>query len=162
MFRGNKINATEKRAVLHTALRRAALCLNDCRPENLVPTVHAVLDRMTSHDADELSEDPQVSGKLIHRFRLMRRGHRCAKRSKRPQTVSAACASRGAEQPLLITAFLAVSLFVTLYVFAKTFSQRPCRLPGSPVSFNLFERLPLGFRRQPVEKDPGRDTGCTV
>jgi glucose-6-phosphate isomerase len=46
MFRGDKINATENRAVLHTALRapRAASIVVD--GENVVPAVHAVLDRM--------------------------------------------------------------------------------------------------------------------
>jgi glucose-6-phosphate isomerase len=47
MFRGEKINVTEKRAVLHTALRvpRHASIVVD--GENVVPKVHAVLDRMT-------------------------------------------------------------------------------------------------------------------
>jgi glucose-6-phosphate isomerase len=46
MFRGEKINLTEKRAVLHTALRapREASIVVD--GENVVPKVHAVLDRM--------------------------------------------------------------------------------------------------------------------
>ena len=48
MFRGEKINITEKRAVLHTALRapRGASVILD--GENVVPEVHAVLDRMSS------------------------------------------------------------------------------------------------------------------
>lgn len=46
MFRGDKINATEKRAVLHVALRapRGAKILVD--GVNVVPAVHAVLDKM--------------------------------------------------------------------------------------------------------------------
>jgi glucose-6-phosphate isomerase len=46
MFRGEKINITEKRAVLHVALRapREASIVVD--GENVVPQVHAVLDRM--------------------------------------------------------------------------------------------------------------------
>jgi glucose-6-phosphate isomerase len=46
MFRGEKINLTEKRAVLHVALRapRDASIVVD--GENVVPKVHAVLDRM--------------------------------------------------------------------------------------------------------------------
>src|SRR6266478_4856734 len=46
MFSGEKINITEKRAVLHTALRapRDASIVVD--GENVVPKVHAVLDRM--------------------------------------------------------------------------------------------------------------------
>jgi glucose-6-phosphate isomerase len=46
MFRGDKINVTEGRAVLHVALRapRGATIVVDGR--NVVPDVHAVLDRM--------------------------------------------------------------------------------------------------------------------
>ncbi len=46
MFTGEKINTTEKRSVLHTALRapRNAVILSDGR--NVVPDVHAVLDKM--------------------------------------------------------------------------------------------------------------------
>jgi glucose-6-phosphate isomerase len=46
MFRGEKINITEKRAVLHVALRapRDATIVVD--GENVVPQVHAVLDKM--------------------------------------------------------------------------------------------------------------------
>ena len=47
MFRGDKINVTEHRAVLHVALRapREASIMVD--GENVVPKVHAVLDQMT-------------------------------------------------------------------------------------------------------------------
>ncbi len=46
MFRGDRINVTEKRAVLHTALRapRGASIVVD--GHNVVPDVHATLDRM--------------------------------------------------------------------------------------------------------------------
>jgi len=46
MFRGEKINVTENRAVLHVALRtpRGATILHD--GENVVPQVHSVLDKM--------------------------------------------------------------------------------------------------------------------
>jgi glucose-6-phosphate isomerase len=46
MFRGDKINITENRAVLHVALRapRSASIVID--GENVVPQVHAVLDKM--------------------------------------------------------------------------------------------------------------------
>src|SRR5712672_2090316 len=48
MFRGDKINVTEKRAVLHVALRapRGASILVDGK--NVVPEVHEVLDRMSA------------------------------------------------------------------------------------------------------------------
>ena len=53
MFRGDKINVSEDRAVLHVALRapRGASIMHDGR--NVVPDVHAVLDRMTEF-ADRL------------------------------------------------------------------------------------------------------------
>jgi glucose-6-phosphate isomerase len=48
MFRGDKINVSEKRAVLHVALRapRGASILHD--GQNVVPEVHAVLDKMAA------------------------------------------------------------------------------------------------------------------
>ncbi|HWY71331.1 MAG TPA: glucose-6-phosphate isomerase [Terriglobales bacterium] len=46
MFRGEKINVTEKRAVLHTALRAPRNASIVVDGENVVPKVHAVLDRM--------------------------------------------------------------------------------------------------------------------
>ncbi|WP_405884120.1 glucose-6-phosphate isomerase [Streptomyces sp. NBC_01136] len=46
MFRGEKINVTEDRAVLHTALRAPRDAVIEVDGENVVPGVHAVLDRM--------------------------------------------------------------------------------------------------------------------
>ncbi len=46
MFRGEKINITEKRAVLHVALRASGGESIVVDGENVVPAVHAVLDRM--------------------------------------------------------------------------------------------------------------------
>ncbi|MFB8082308.1 MULTISPECIES: glucose-6-phosphate isomerase [unclassified Streptomyces] len=46
MFRGEKINTTEDRAVLHTALRAPRGAVIEVDGENVVPGVHAVLDRM--------------------------------------------------------------------------------------------------------------------
>ncbi|GAA2728351.1 glucose-6-phosphate isomerase [Streptomyces nogalater] len=46
MFRGEKINVTENRAVLHTALRAPRDAVIEVDGENVVPKVHAVLDRM--------------------------------------------------------------------------------------------------------------------
>src|ERR1700730_17127766 len=48
MFRGDKINVSEKRSVLHVALRapRGASILHD--GQNVVPEVHAVLDKMAA------------------------------------------------------------------------------------------------------------------
>ncbi|MBD0422569.1 glucose-6-phosphate isomerase, partial [Streptomyces sp. TRM S81-3] len=47
MFGGEKINITEDRAVLHTALRAPRDAVIEVDGENVVPKVHAVLDRMT-------------------------------------------------------------------------------------------------------------------
>ncbi|MER6415394.1 glucose-6-phosphate isomerase [Streptomyces humidus] len=46
MFRGDKINTTEDRAVLHTALRAPRDAVIEVDGENVVPAVHAVLDKM--------------------------------------------------------------------------------------------------------------------
>ena len=48
MFRGDKINVTEKRAVLHVALRAPKDAVITVDGENVVPQVHAVLDKMTA------------------------------------------------------------------------------------------------------------------
>jgi glucose-6-phosphate isomerase len=47
MFAGEKINVTEKRAVLHTALRAPKDAVITVDGENVVPQVHAVLDKMS-------------------------------------------------------------------------------------------------------------------
>jgi glucose-6-phosphate isomerase len=47
MFRGTKINNTEKRAVLHVALRAPKGASIFVDGENVVPRVHAVLDKMS-------------------------------------------------------------------------------------------------------------------
>ncbi|QDV12964.1 Glucose-6-phosphate isomerase [Rosistilla oblonga] len=48
MFRGDKINATEQRAVLHVALRAAKGESIVVDGEDVVPAVHAVLDKMAA------------------------------------------------------------------------------------------------------------------
>jgi len=48
MFRGEKINLTEKRAVLHVALRAPKGAVIVVDGENVVPQVHAVLDKMAN------------------------------------------------------------------------------------------------------------------
>jgi glucose-6-phosphate isomerase len=66
MFRGDKVNATEKRAALHVALRAppSERILVDGR--NVVPDVHAVLDRMAAFVAHVRSgEWTGHSGKRI-------------------------------------------------------------------------------------------------
>ena len=46
MFRGEKINITENRAALHVALRAPSRVSTFVNEENVVPQVHALLDRM--------------------------------------------------------------------------------------------------------------------
>ena len=48
MFRGDKINVSEKRAVLHVALRAPRDEVIEVDGHNVVPDVHAVLDRMAA------------------------------------------------------------------------------------------------------------------
>ena len=48
MFRGDKINVTENRAVLHIALRANKDAVIVVDGENVVPKVHAVLEKMTA------------------------------------------------------------------------------------------------------------------
>ena len=47
MFQGEKINTTEKRAVLHVALRAPTGQIISVDGEDVMPQVHAVLDKMT-------------------------------------------------------------------------------------------------------------------
>ncbi|MGW6011097.1 glucose-6-phosphate isomerase [Streptomyces sp. NPDC055210] len=47
MFGGEKINVTEDRAVLHTALRASRDAVVEVDGENVVPAVHSVLDKMS-------------------------------------------------------------------------------------------------------------------
>ena len=77
MFRGEKINVTEKRAVLHVALRApkgAAIMVDG---DNVVPLVHAVLDKMTGFSQKMRSwrlarplvaGDPLISGVRRHKY----------------------------------------------------------------------------------------------
>ncbi|MEX2205967.1 MAG: glucose-6-phosphate isomerase [Myxococcota bacterium] len=48
MFRGDKLNVSENRAVLHTALRAPRSAVIRVDGENVVPGVHAVLERMAA------------------------------------------------------------------------------------------------------------------
>src|SRR4051812_14093276 len=48
MFRGEKINVTEHRAVLHVALRAPKGATIVVEGENVVPQMHAVLDKMSA------------------------------------------------------------------------------------------------------------------
>jgi glucose-6-phosphate isomerase len=57
MLRGDKINVTENRAVLHTALRLPRDARVEVDGRNVVPDVHAVLDRMAAFSAQVRSGD---------------------------------------------------------------------------------------------------------
>ena len=63
MFRGEKINVTEDRAVLHVALRAPEGTSIVVDGENVVPQVHAVLDKM----ADFLQSRPERRVERAHR-----------------------------------------------------------------------------------------------
>ncbi|WP_350258571.1 glucose-6-phosphate isomerase [Scrofimicrobium sp. R131] len=60
MFRGDRINVTENRAVLHTALRRPAGDVVEVDGANVVPDVHEVLNRM--YDFADRVRSGQVTG----------------------------------------------------------------------------------------------------
>ncbi len=66
MFRGEKINVSENRAVLHVALRAPRDEAIEVDGHNVVPDVHAVLDRMAAF-ADKVREGKWVghTGKRI-------------------------------------------------------------------------------------------------
>ena len=68
MFRGEKINITEKRAVLHVALRapRGASIIVDGR--NVVPDVHAVLDKMADFSIGNPNRQPSPLRNLHQRL----------------------------------------------------------------------------------------------
>ncbi|MGH8212579.1 MAG: glucose-6-phosphate isomerase, partial [Rhodanobacteraceae bacterium] len=66
MFRGDKINETEKRAVLHVALRAPRNARIEVDGKNVVPGVHEVLDRMAAFsDSVRSGEWRGHSGKTI-------------------------------------------------------------------------------------------------
>jgi glucose-6-phosphate isomerase len=66
MFRGGKINLTEERAVLHVALRAPRDASIEVDGKNVIPKVHAVLDRMTTFAQRVRSGDwSGYSGKRI-------------------------------------------------------------------------------------------------
>jgi len=55
MFAGDKINATEGRPVLHTALRQPKNAVITVDGVNIIPQVHEVLDQMKNFTQDVLS-----------------------------------------------------------------------------------------------------------
>ena len=57
MFTGEKINGTEGRAVLHTALRSPKDAVIEVDGENVIPKVHAVLDQMAAFSDQVRSKD---------------------------------------------------------------------------------------------------------
>ncbi|MFI1206251.1 glucose-6-phosphate isomerase [Streptomyces sp. NPDC020802] len=69
MFRGERINVTEQRAVLHTALRAPRDAVVEVDGENVVPKVHAVLDRMA--DFSEQVRSGKWTGHTGRRIRTV-------------------------------------------------------------------------------------------
>ena len=69
MFRGDKINVTEDRAVLHTALRAPEGAIVEVDGENVVPDVHAVLRKMA--DFAERVRSGQWTGHTGKRVRTV-------------------------------------------------------------------------------------------
>jgi glucose-6-phosphate isomerase len=67
MFRGDKINVTEDRAVLHVALRAPEGAVIEVDGENVVPAVHAVLRQMA--DFSERVRSGQWTGHTGKRMR---------------------------------------------------------------------------------------------
>ena len=74
MFRGEKINVTENRAVLHVALRapKDATILVDGK--NVVPEVHAVLDKMAAFSNASVAANGK--GQPANRFERRQHRHR--------------------------------------------------------------------------------------
>jgi glucose-6-phosphate isomerase len=67
MFRGEKINVTEHRAVLHTALRASRDAVIEVDGQNVVPDVHTVLDKMAEFaDAVRSGAWTGATGRRIH------------------------------------------------------------------------------------------------
>ena len=62
MFRGEKINVSERRAVLHVALRAPRGASIQVDGENVVPAVHAVLDRMADFSNRIRGGDSSIAG----------------------------------------------------------------------------------------------------
>ena len=97
MFAGEKINVTEDRAVLHVALRapRGATIVVD--GENVVPAVHAVLDKMAAFceaRAQRRVEGPHRQAdqeRRQHRHRRLRPRAGDGLRGARATTASATC-----------------------------------------------------------------------
>ena len=81
MFRGEKINVTENRAVLHVALRapRDASILVD--GENVVPEVHAVLDKMAAFSERVRGGDWKGAHRQAHSQRRQHRHRRIGPRA---------------------------------------------------------------------------------
>ena len=71
MFRGDRINITEDRAVLHVALRAPQTASIMVDGENVVPQVHAVLDKMADF-SDRVRSRSTHSKHREHRHRWFR------------------------------------------------------------------------------------------
>src|SRR6516165_8263772 len=75
MFRGDKINITENRAVLHVALRAPKDATIVVDGKNVVPEVHAVLDKMSNFSNRVRSAETLQRTQHDLPFRFQRRWH---------------------------------------------------------------------------------------
>ena len=104
MFAGEKINTTEKRAVLHTALRAPHGTAILVDGENVVPGVHEVLDRMADFSGRVrggawLSQARFCRAAIRHRYLPESRDRVLGLRLSAGQELQAA-EPQGAERPL--------------------------------------------------------------
>ena len=81
MFRGDKINFTENRAVLHVALRAPKDTSIVVDGENVVPQVHAVLDKMTEFSRSHPRGRMEGTHRQAHSQRHQHRDRRLRPRS---------------------------------------------------------------------------------
>ncbi len=88
MFRGDKINLTEKRAVLHMALRAPKGVSIQVDGQDVVPEVHVVLDKMTEF-ANRVRSGSWLghTGRHIKNVTYTASGAR--RRRRRPQQITA-------------------------------------------------------------------------
>ena len=133
MFGGEKINVTENRAVLHVALRapRGASIVVD--GENVVPQVHAVLDKMA-----DFSKRVRSGAWKGHTGKPHSQRHQYRHRRLRPR---AGDGLRGVE-----------ALQRARHDVPFCFQRRWHRLRGSRPAISIRRRRSSSFRRRPSRR----------
>ena len=95
MFRGEKINVTENRAVLHVALRAPKGASIRVDGKNVVPEVHAMLEKMSDFLEPRSQRPPEGPLRQTHQKCRQHRHRRFRSRSqdglRGPQTLHRAC-----------------------------------------------------------------------